>query len=214
MSLLEVKRTIGQYRKVDNFTQFGRLPRELRNLIWKFACCSGPMQLSLKKREKYDMGSGRDRHYYELQYTWLEHIAKHQRQRMAILHVNTEAHSDALRYIEMVTPNDFPFIKGVEDMMARLGLPYTGPEERYWEHSCLLAINWHIDLVHFERPLVDVGQHAAFCDKITRLAVNLDPFECQLSSTKWSMDILERFPALEHLTLLFNGSWDNMLDVY
>ncbi|KAK5637660.1 hypothetical protein RRF57_013375 [Xylaria bambusicola] len=118
---------------------------------------------------------------------------------MAVLHVNTEARSKALRYLELAPY----FFKGLADRGTFMDMMASG-----WAQPCVLAVGWHADLIdfpqhfHIERP--------AFFAKAIRLEMTLDlTFNIWAPgrAIPWLKDILQTFPALKHLVLVFNGSF-------
>ncbi|RYC61495.1 hypothetical protein CHU98_g4704 [Xylaria longipes] len=95
------------------------------------------------------------------------------------------------------------------------------PREHYGFHNIvlaqrpqprLLAVDWYMDLIYLPwYPGLDVKRAAPF-DKITRLAINLDQIGIfirppQMDKTTWTKKLLQTFPALEHLTIVFDGEF-------
>ncbi|KAJ2997265.1 hypothetical protein NUW58_g697 [Xylaria curta] len=184
--------------------QFGQLPVELRNIIWRFACQSGPMRLTLVKEYH---GYHAVVECFILPPKWHEHVSKHQNHRMAILHVNSEARSEALRRLDLISTHQFPFFMNhSEHKRFHHGGEAQRPQPRF------LAVDWQEDLMHIPwYPDLDV-KHAAPFDKVTRLAINAGRdvgyvMAEKISKRTWVRKLLETFTVLEHLTIVFDGNF-------
>ncbi|KAI1317301.1 hypothetical protein F5Y16DRAFT_419797 [Xylariaceae sp. FL0255] len=99
-----------------------------------------------------------------------------------------------------MSTSDFPF--------------FLSRREHYAAHSAagprrptprLLAVDWKQDLFRLPwYPGFEVTRVFPL-QKITRLAINLDDSACyKFSCTK---DLLDTFPAMEHLTIVFDGNF-------
>ncbi|KAI1123037.1 hypothetical protein F5Y10DRAFT_270478 [Nemania abortiva] len=201
---------------IPSFTQFGRLPTELRNLVWRFACHSGPMRLTLQElsvhSSRYPTVNAIAT--FLLPNKWHKHVLKHQRQRMAILHVNSEARSEALRYLELIRRLDFPIL-----MMPREDAGSPIADTGTTRHPRALAMDWDNDLIHLLYYPMLVIKQTALLNRITRLAVKLDPYyhpfprfdpRSHWDENDWAKNLLEDFSNLEHLTIVHEGHFSEV----
>ncbi|KAI0147576.1 hypothetical protein GGR57DRAFT_505474 [Xylariaceae sp. FL1272] len=187
-----------------SFPQFGRLPAELRFNIWGFACRSGSMRLKL---EEVDVEYPPT---FEIPPEWCSHVFDHQKQRMAILHVNTEARSEAFRHLGFLTG---PCI--VTD-------PNRGADSL---KQTRIVMDWVNDIVqpafYTDRHQIRLQNMGTFAH-LTRLAITpydysfhdfnpeapyKDFFKQFHKPDMWAKVILQEFPRLTHITLVFPGKY-------
>ncbi|KAI1262934.1 hypothetical protein F5Y18DRAFT_429802 [Xylariaceae sp. FL1019] len=178
---------------LDSFPQFSRLPPELRLLIWEFACRSTPMRLAVR-RQHDDRNRSRIGHAWSGSY----HICipslrgypygtKHQRQRLAILAVNKESRSEALKHLHLIR------LSGSNSTL-RCGV---------------LAIDWHNDLFHVTRPdsrnlcaTIFLANRA----KIKRMLIHVNEITTgtfgNMNTSGFLQHVIDKFPGLNFLGII------------
>ncbi|KAI1268931.1 hypothetical protein F5Y18DRAFT_373041 [Xylariaceae sp. FL1019] len=182
---------------LDTFPQFAQLPAELRLHVWATACCDSRTRLTLARR------------YWKhqsvvIRQDWHEYVIRHQRQRLRIISVNTEARHEALKHFDLMSPADAPFAL----TLNRAG---RSPSET----RSTFAVDWHLDLFHLaiyfcykpEDPLeLTEFDHKIRCLVFNPRSWNVD--NTHLKSREFIGKLLRRFPALELLTLELRGPVD------
>ncbi|KAI0151818.1 hypothetical protein GGR57DRAFT_173324 [Xylariaceae sp. FL1272] len=184
--------------RVDGFPQFVRLPPELRYMIWDFACRSGPMLLTFEHhwQAKIDVPQ------------WSFEARKamqHQRQRLAILSVNKEARSKALKQYDLVPFASLPPLRPDHarfSLVAQNACPWA-----------VLAIDWRDDIFNWAtcryRHEQSFFEQAKVLGRARHFALSQDLFyRHPLAKDELVRKILQLFPSLKRLIITYNASFN------
>ncbi|KAI1269223.1 hypothetical protein F5Y18DRAFT_439775 [Xylariaceae sp. FL1019] len=167
------------------FPQFARLPPELRCMVWELACRSGPMRFTKTPTQP-----------------WQKYIMQHQRQRLSVLGINTEARVEALKHFDLAPATEFPSL--------RFGDPQ---QPRHRSHpSAMLATDWRGDLFQVagtsDSYYSTYSPYIQCLNKARQLAVGRKLFAVARRREQMVKIFLQDFPELQRLIIVYPSDYN------